>query len=138
MNTFIFLAGLTIENLLKGIILIGYPGYVKDGKLSKSIHTHDLLKLAKLATITLTKEEESLSEILGESITSFGRYPIPLDISKLKEKMTIKYYIKEAYDNFYTRLMQETLLRYEKINLEIDKTVHNKGGYKKWRVLEYI
>ncbi|MFI5219002.1 MAG: hypothetical protein ACHQNT_05885 [Bacteroidia bacterium] len=112
MNSFLLISGLSLENLFKGIILIEYPEFVKDGKLrGKTITSHDLIHLAKEAKIQLSNDEKNLCELASESIIHLGRYPIPKNKGESLGFMRIIYTIKEVYDAFFLRLSNEIPLR---------------------------
>lgn len=87
------LGALSIENLLKAICIKKLsPPFTDRGKFS--LNTHDLHKLANLADIEFTKEENVLLERLTHFISWSGRYPIPL----LSEGMLPRVYPSgEAY-----------------------------------------
>jgi hypothetical protein len=62
MGPFVLLAALAIENLLKGLLVIDHPEYVKHGKLRGEVITsHDLLRLAEEANIDLDEDEKVVS-----------------------------------------------------------------------------
>lgn len=50
-RTWLLLAGFAIENLLKGLIIAKNPSYISNGKLSRKIRNHELLRLARLCNI---------------------------------------------------------------------------------------
>ncbi len=70
------LAGLTMENLLKGICVASEPALDRKGEFQ--IKTHNLLELADRADMRLTKDENDLLESLEVAIGWAGRYPRPL------------------------------------------------------------
>jgi hypothetical protein len=111
-NIAVFLAGLSIENLLKGILIITNPEYIKSGKIrGELIQSHNLIDLTKELNIKLTENEKAFCEISSEAISGFGRYPIPKNISKMKSRITIKLTIKSVFDEFYNRLIIELTSR---------------------------
>lgn len=86
-QSYFLMAGLCIENLLKGIIVHAHPEYVKEkGELGFSLKSHDLVQLAKDAGLygELSREERDLLKMLGEAVVYWGRYHIPRDYEKLK------------------------------------------------------
>lgn len=70
------LAGLTIENLLKGVCIGKEPPLSNDGDFR--LRTHKLLDLAARADLALGEDERGLLERLEVFIEWAGRYPIPL------------------------------------------------------------
>lgn len=74
---YMLLAGLAIENLIKGLSIKKDSALIDNGKLDQSLGKHDLLALARKAGVRLTEEERSLVERLTEYVIWAGRYPIP-------------------------------------------------------------
>lgn len=101
---YIFLCGLSIENLIKGIILFDNPELIMNGKIQGIITKHELLKLIKYADIELNQDEILFCEIATEAITSFGRYPVPKNSSHLTRQMTIKFSTKEIFEVLFEKL----------------------------------
>lgn len=78
-NVFVFLAGLALENLLKGEIVRMNPNAVSGGKLQQTIKSHYLIDLARSAGLVvgdgLTVDEVEILAIATEACFSWGRYP---------------------------------------------------------------
>ncbi|TBH73869.1 hypothetical protein [Aquirufa nivalisilvae] len=91
-NAFFLNFGLSIENLLKGILIFENPQYINDYKIDNTIsRNHDLLNLAKeITTINFTDKEKKLLKFLSEVIPYWGKYPVPKEYKKI--------IIKEGYD----------------------------------------
>jgi len=80
--------GYAIEVLLKGLALTK-PTVVKnmeegDNAVSRTLLSHRLRELAKLAGVALTKEENFLCQRLEEFVFWAGRYPAPKNHAPLK------------------------------------------------------
>jgi hypothetical protein len=71
---FAMLAGLAIENMLKGAIQEITPRAAR--RIEK---THNLVKLAEKLDLTLSSEEHELLERLTMFVEWAGRYPVALD-----------------------------------------------------------
>ena len=71
-------AGFALENLFKGLIIQNQPDSVIDGVLSKRLRTHDLLKLAKLATVEFDLVEGFYLWVGSRCVQWSGRYPVAL------------------------------------------------------------
>ena len=71
-------AGLALENLLKGIIIGSRPDSVVEGRISSRLKTHDLLRLAKCASIELSVIDAFFLQIGTQCVTWAGRYPSSL------------------------------------------------------------
>lgn len=98
------LMGYSIEVLLKGIIIKNNPQFVSNGKMSGKLKTHDLDYLAKVANITLSKNEKIFFEQAHQAILIDSRYPIPSKKEELSSSMTIGGNCIEEHLNLYNRL----------------------------------
>ena len=115
MSCFVFLAALSIENLFKGLIVIDHPEYVEQGKLRGDVITkHDLILLAKEARVTLNDEERDLCELGSSAIVSWGRYPIPKNVSEMNSKITVNERICQVFDELFIRLSECITNRFKK------------------------
>jgi hypothetical protein len=79
-NPYMLLSGLAFENLTKGIIVGRNPGVVTPEKFK--LKDHNLRKLAKQVTPTLSKNELDLLDRLTAFVEWAGRYPIHLYAAK--------------------------------------------------------
>jgi hypothetical protein len=95
-TTYLFLIGLSIENLLKGLIVEAEPTLIIDTRhepesadlhtyeLHKSLKTHDLVTLADVAkrskqcNLSFDGEENELLSRLSHFVQWQGRYPVAL------------------------------------------------------------
>jgi hypothetical protein len=112
---FYVLAGLSIENLLKAVIIQarsarGEP-IIAGKKLVGDLKTHDLVLLARRAGIEVSKVEEDLLVRLKQYVTWAGRYPIPLHESEVADnssgtmdKLLIERVFSRADDAYMKRL----------------------------------
>lgn len=86
-RTYILLAGLALENCLKGIIISKDPTLVNKGQLDKSIKSHVLVTLAELCqNLILSVDDRMVLSICQDAIPYWGRYPIPLTYGGLLPK----------------------------------------------------
>src|ERR1700733_6916156 len=67
--------GFALENLLKGIIIQDDPSKVISGIISKQLKSHNLHKLAELASVDINPIEGYFLFVGTECITWAGRYP---------------------------------------------------------------
>lgn len=75
--TSLFLASLSLENVLKAVLLVRRPELSADGRLRFGNWGHDLVRLASEATFQLDQEElDFLRVSCNPCIVSFGRYPM--------------------------------------------------------------
>jgi hypothetical protein len=77
------LHGYAIENAFKAVLIYREPSLIRPKDLAKKIRTHDLVKLADHAGITLTVEEAGFLQWLSEVILWKGRYNVPIEARKL-------------------------------------------------------
>jgi hypothetical protein len=106
-RTFLLLAGLSIENLLKAIMVTLEPELVANGKLNKKIRSHKLLFLAShIDGITLSEDELQFCQIAQEAIPYWGRYPTPLHSNELTLEKVATESLQLTYKELYSRLDQ--------------------------------
>jgi hypothetical protein len=75
--TSLFLASLSLENVLKAVLLVRRPELAADGRLRFGNWGHDLVRLASEATFQLEQEELDFIRVsCNPCIVSFGRYPM--------------------------------------------------------------
>jgi hypothetical protein len=77
-SVYLYLATLSIENLLKGLWVQANEHEYKHGRHPKAIWGHDLRALAGLVNVTFVPPEEAFLD-LARQVESLGRYPGPLD-----------------------------------------------------------
>jgi len=84
LGPYLMLAGLALENLLKGLRLSAkHPGDVHDSspgvtRISSRVAIHDLARLAELAGATVNAREARLLRLLTAAVADFGRFPLAL------------------------------------------------------------
>ncbi len=85
-NQHMMLAGFAIENLCKGylagLLSPKEQEAVKEGKLPKTLDTHDILKLVRSTGMTFSDREKDLLIRIGDAIWR-GRYPSPSRHTKI-------------------------------------------------------
>jgi len=80
--TSLFLASLSLENVLKAVLLVRRPELAADGRLkfqngNEKSWGHDLVRIANEATFQLEQEELDFVRVsCNPCIVSFGRYPM--------------------------------------------------------------
>jgi hypothetical protein len=121
-NSYMLLAGLSIENLTKGILIGRHPEAINSDRFDlkamvSSQGGHDLVHLAKSVNIPYDATELSLLTRLAKFVVWAGRYPIHL---KAKESVSPSFATSDldGIDKLFDRLV--SLL--EKKNP--DPTVH--------------
>lgn len=101
---FLSLLGFSTEALFKGVIIRDNPTYVSNGKLSLKIKTHDLIKLSKLAKLSLFQHEKIFCKQAYKAMIIESRYPIPKDNSETDYSMEIGGHCKDVFTGLYNRL----------------------------------
>jgi len=95
-RSYILLASLALENVLKGLIIVSDAKLISSGRLDKTLQSHKLLDLAKRVDgLVLSKDERHILHVCQDAIPYWGRYPIPLEYKGLKPK-------EAADDKFHT------------------------------------
>jgi len=103
-----FLAALSIENLLKALLVKQQPDVVKGGRLNgKVVTSHDLTRLASEVGIVLTDDEQDFCELGSLAITSFGRYQFGKNNSVSPSFVTVKGTAGGVYTSLFERLVRE-------------------------------
>jgi hypothetical protein len=99
------LAGLTLENLLKGMYVREHPESIKQGKLQPGlIKSHDLVALAGALAVALDGDERDLLATGSRAIVGWGRYPLPTDLSKLEGEQSIHIRALDVFESLFQRL----------------------------------
>lgn len=109
-GVYLYLASLSIENLLKGFWVQANEHEYKNGKHPKAIKGHELGKLAMLANVTFDATEKSFVD-LSRQAESLGRYPGPLDDSQdlvLPDEADINK-MTMVFEALYERLRDELM-----------------------------
>ena len=113
-RTFFFLNGVSIENLLKGILISENPEYLQYGKISNDISKgHNLKSLAlKVKSIDFNKVELKILELLSEVVPYWGKYPVPKKFQDLKEEI----HIDDTWNNQLNNLNKKLELKLYDLN----------------------
>ena len=99
------LIGLSIENIIKGILVAEFPEHINKGKLSKELKSHALLHLMdKIKSIQITKSEKEILKLLEEVVPYWGRYPIPLEYNKLLPEVGVDVNLRIKLLKFHKKL----------------------------------
>ena len=120
---FLLLAGLALENALKGLLICNDPSIV-DSKVKWDIGLggHDLWALAESTGLNPTSDEKEFLDALTQAVLWSGRYPVPkhhgnesdigiptgpflrnLDTTSLVSCMSE---LKNAFDNIYSQVLK--------------------------------
>jgi len=104
----IFLAALSIENLLKGLRIMEDPQLVANGRLHGSLIEHRLDVLLKgLQSTTPTSLERELCAVLSRAIPYWGRYPVPLTAKNIERESTLSEDLFDLYRRLFRKLDAE-------------------------------
>ncbi|MGO8977481.1 MAG: hypothetical protein ACLPTZ_21220 [Beijerinckiaceae bacterium] len=65
-----------IENVLKGLVIANTPRLIEEQELNEGLKSHNLIKLAEKAGLTVHVEERLVLEALSQLSVWAGRYPV--------------------------------------------------------------
>jgi hypothetical protein len=99
--------GLSLELLIKAILIAQNPYYITKEGLNDKISRHELIDLLAIAGIKLSRDERNLVKVLEHYILWIGRYPIPKNFKKAAD--AIKEVMQEGidydlFDRLYAKL----------------------------------
>lgn len=104
-RTYMLLANFTLENVLKGHLVLADPSHVNQGVLSKELNSHDIVTLAaKIPDLHLSNEERRFCDNAKEAVPYWGRYPIPLNKTKLSPEVGLTQTLRQAFLGLFDRL----------------------------------
>ncbi|MFO7744819.1 MAG: hypothetical protein R6V36_05485 [Psychroflexus sp.] len=106
-RSWLLLSSFAIENLLKSTVIYEHPEYISNGRLSSNLTHHRLTDLAEdIRSIKFSDEELELISELEECLPSWGRYPIPKKVDKLKldAEIIASDDFKEKFDHLFLKL----------------------------------
>jgi hypothetical protein len=104
-RSYILLAGLALENVLKGLIIAGDAKLISSGRLDKTLKSHKLLDLAKrIDGLVLSKDEKHVLQICQYAIPYWGRYPIPLEYQGLQPRQAANDKFRTCFRQLHFRL----------------------------------
>lgn len=107
--------GLSIENLIKGLLISEDPTLLQGGKLGKHLLGHDLGKLAnRLKSTELDADERNLLALLSDVVPYHGRYPVPRNADDMKPEE----YIDEAIYSNCRDLFRRLEMQLYRLNFE--------------------
>ena len=106
---YLLLAGYTVENLLKSILIIQTPSLVQNGKIDSEISTkHNLFELSKrVKCLELCEIENQFLKVLSEGIPYWSRYPVPKKWQQLKAEVIMTDQLHETFLNLYDKLRRK-------------------------------
>jgi hypothetical protein len=102
---YILLAGFALENLIKGLLVALDPSHINEGKLSKDLRSHNLLRLlSKIPDLSLDEDEHRFCRIAQDAIPYWGRYPIPLQYHGVMPEIAIDDDQRQAFLRLHSKL----------------------------------
>lgn len=105
-RTYMFLIGVCLENLFKGMLIVENPDLIKDGKIDDSISSgHNLYELStKVKIVKFLDDERILLKVLSDAIPYWGKYPIPKRFDQIKKQTVVTASIRDTFLNLYSKL----------------------------------
>ena len=78
-RTYMLIIGISLENMIKGLLISEESNYLKDGRLDPAISSgHNLYDLSnKVKIFKFTETEQNLLKILSGALPNWGKYPVP-------------------------------------------------------------
>ena len=98
------LMGMALEALLKGCLVAKNPSLVKSCEIDNKLKTHDLVRLFQDAGITLNQQERNFCTTLTDYVVWLGRYPIPVESSKVPSTLSGVSNRWQMFDNLFARV----------------------------------
>lgn len=114
-----YLAGVTIENLLKGIIIAKHPELITNDQMDKNLAKHDIWRRQKGGLLQdiaplLTQEERDLLKVLEIHVIWRGRYPIAKSAKiyaqnqfEDQELSMPRKKLKDVFNSLHDKLLEE-------------------------------
>lgn len=100
--------GLSLENLIKGILVSEKPDLLNGGQLHKSLLSHDLRKLiGNVSAIKVSDADMKLLSLLSDVVPYYGRYPVPRRWQEVEEEQFVTEDIYERCRALFKTLEME-------------------------------
>lgn len=107
-RSYILLAGLALENVLKAMLVARDPSLINSGTLAKSLKSHCLIDLAdRIPVFDLDENEMRVLQISQDAIPYWGRYPVPLKFDGLKAKEAASVEFRDIFRRLHFRLCKD-------------------------------
>jgi hypothetical protein len=104
-GVFFFLAGLAIENLVKGLLVQRRVATTTTSALAEELPRHGILDRLKKLEITLSQREAKLARRLEAAVPWPGRYPVPTKAAHMRGTGIFSQRTDcDEFVAFYTRL----------------------------------
>jgi hypothetical protein len=103
-SIYLSLIGFSTECLFKASVIRDNPEFVSNGTLSSKLRGHDLAKLAKLAKIELSQNEQIFCKQAYRAMVVDSRYPIALEAEPINGVVEIGGNCKEVFESLYNKL----------------------------------
>lgn len=92
------LAGLSLENFIKGHLVYENPSWIANGRLAKDLRSHSLTTLAERSTkLPWPKKGRTTLLALESGINSWARYPCPLNVEAFTDSLSFDELLWEKY-----------------------------------------
>jgi hypothetical protein len=104
-RTYLLLAGFSLENAIKGLLVFDNPSHINTGALSRELKSHDIEALvSKVRNLTLSEDEHEFCALLTSVIPYWGRYPIPLDKNRIMPEVGMTETRRHLFLRLFDRL----------------------------------
>jgi hypothetical protein len=104
-RTYLLLAGIALENVLKGLLVLDDPCHINTGALSRELNSHNIEVLAsKVRDLKLSEDEHHFCALVTAAIPYWGRYPIPLDKNRIMPEVGMSETRRRLFLGLFDRL----------------------------------
>ena len=98
------LLGFSVECLFKGKIILEDQTLISNGALARKVQTHDLRKLARIAKVPLSQNEDIYCDQVQRMMETEFRYPIPKSHDMRVEGIQLGGKWPDVFEGLYDRL----------------------------------
>ncbi|WP_173218117.1 hypothetical protein [Paenibacillus alba] len=112
-KVYMLLAGLSLENVIKGLIISRNPTIVTDEEVKFSGSGHKLIELFRLVNISLNNDEIKFLELIEEFIMWAGRYSLPKKSQYFQNRKSPNIPMigiprdSDMFNNLFSRIVEE-------------------------------
>jgi len=104
-RSYILLASLALENVLKGLLIASDARLISSGRLDKALKSHKLLELArKVDGLELSEDDKHILQVCQDAIPYWGRYPNPLEYKCLTPEEAATEMFHDCFRKLHFRL----------------------------------
>jgi hypothetical protein len=104
-RTYLLLAGLALENVIKGLLVSADASHINTGALSPQLKSHNIPRLiANISDLDISQNEMAFCRLVSAVIPYWGRYPIPLTKCQLMPEVGLTEGDRSTFLDLFGRL----------------------------------